>query len=93
MLLLLFVIHNYRINTFRRNDLLKVSLEHYISCSGVHEIQVIWSDQLNKPPTNLIDTKFQNINKIKYELHSKDSLNNRFMPREEVKTNVRLKSM
>ena len=37
-------------NTFRRNDLLKKTVEHYHSCPHVHEIQVVWSDLANAPP-------------------------------------------
>ena len=39
-----------RVNTFRRNDLLKRFVEHFSRCSVVREIQVVWSDQQNEPP-------------------------------------------
>ena len=79
-----------RINTFRRNDLLKQSLTHYLSCNIINEIQVVWSDLKNQPPT------FHDLNDhnkiIKYEIHDKDSLNNRFIPTLAMKTEVHTQS-
>lgn len=62
-----------RVNTFRRNDLLSKFLAHYGACRCVREIVVVWSDQLNEPPSWLFTTK-----KAVIERHPRDSLNNRF---------------
>lgn len=78
-----------RMNTFRRNDLLKQSVSHYITCSCVKEIQIVWSDQTNKPPTDLLTGVASYKEKIKYELHDRDSLNNRFLPTLQIPTLVR----
>ena len=42
--------YTVRMNTFRRNDLLKKTVEHYHTCPRVHEIQIVWSDLANEPP-------------------------------------------
>lgn len=64
-------------NTWRRNDLLKRSVEHFASCDCVGKIQIIWSDQLNSPPA-LEFFKAEYRNKIEYEVHDTNSLNHRF---------------
>ena len=66
-------------NTFRRNDLLKISLNHYSKCSCVEAIQVIWSDQNNRPTIDESDKEYSG--KVKYEMHDKNSLSNRFFPK------------
>ncbi|CAA6655126.1 unnamed protein product [Spirodela intermedia] len=40
------------INTFKRNDLLKQSVEHFASCSRVDSIHIIWSEA--DPPSDLL---------------------------------------
>lgn len=74
-----------RINTFRRNDLLKLSISHYLSCNAIREIQIVWSDLSNQPPKNDLN---ENNNKVRYEVHDKDSLNNRFLAKLDIETNV-----
>jgi hypothetical protein len=68
-----------RVNTFRRNDLLKGFVEHYTHCPEIEKIVVVWSDQENEPP----DMKFFEIaptdrKRVVFERHSINSLNNRF---------------
>ena len=65
-----------RVNTFRRLDLLEFFLDYYKDCNVIKQIQVVWSDQQNKPPMEWI-TKYS-IGKVMFEVHTKDSLNNRF---------------
>lgn len=64
-----------RVNTFRRNDLLKRFIDHYSMCKCVAEITVVWSDLDSKPPNWL-----QKRRKVTVEIHDVDSLNNRFKP-------------
>lgn len=66
-----------RMNTWRRNDLLKKSAEHYASCTCVGQIQVVWSDQENKPP-RLELFREEARAKIAFEVHDTNSLNHRF---------------
>jgi hypothetical protein len=40
----------YRVNTFRRLDLIEYFLEYYSTCDVVAQVQVVWSDQVNNPP-------------------------------------------
>ena len=75
-----------RINTFRRNDLLKSSISHYLTCNVILEVQIIWSDIQNQPP--LFKDLNDDSNKVRYEIHDKDSLNNRFLAKIDIKTKV-----
>ncbi|CAM9219676.1 unnamed protein product, partial [Phaeothamnion confervicola] len=71
--------YTVRVNTFRRNDLLQRSVDHFARCAGVHEIQVVWSDPANAPPP---ETLFAAASRplVKFEVHEEDSLSNRFLP-------------
>lgn len=66
-----------RMNTYRRNDLLKRSAEHLASCDCVGQIQVVWSDQENRPPDLELFEK-EARSKIHFEVHDSNSLNHRF---------------
>uniref|UniRef100_A0A7R9UDH5 Glycosyl transferase 64 domain-containing protein n=1 Tax=Pinguiococcus pyrenoidosus TaxID=172671 RepID=A0A7R9UDH5_9STRA len=72
--------YSMRINTFRRNDLLRRSIEHYSKCSNIEDIIVVWSDQENPPPDiskwQLRPTKPH----VEFEVHAVDRLSNRFKP-------------
>jgi len=66
-----------RINTWRRNEQLIASVNHYLTCPNVAQIQVVWCDESNQPPMQL----FENNDKSKpivVERHSINSLNERF---------------
>ena len=56
-----------RVNTFRRLDLLRIFLDHYLECTVVHQIQVVWSDQQNSVPAD-ISSRYQ-LPKVLFELH------------------------
>ncbi|GMH30564.1 hypothetical protein Nepgr_032407 [Nepenthes gracilis] len=74
------------INTWKRNDLLKKSISHYISCSGLHSVHIVWSEP--DPPSDYlvkcIDTIVRSESKgdrrieLKFDINKEDSLNNRF---------------
>lgn len=64
-------------NTFRRNDLLKRSAEHLASCDCVGQVQVVWSDQENRPPP-LDFFAEETRKKVYFEMHDTNSLNHRF---------------
>ena len=70
-----------RVNTFRRNHMLKGFLQHFASCPNVEAVQVVWSDQENKPPS-LTDWALpltsEQLDKVQFEEQPTDSLNNRF---------------
>lgn len=66
-----------RMNSFRRNDLLKKSVEHFSTCDCVGQIQVVWSDQKNAPPALSMFTEGAR-RKVLFEVHDTDSLNHRF---------------
>lgn len=86
-----------RVNTFRRNDQLELFLDYYAGyknmreCAFIKEVQVIWSDPENIPPTQWLeeDSKYVK-DKVYFEVHTKNSLNNRFLPltKESVKTHA-----
>eukprot|EP00903_Cladosiphon_okamuranus_P009563 g9105.t1 len=67
-----------RMNTFRRNDLLKRSAEHLASCDCVDQIQVVWSDQQNAPPGMDLFADERTRRKVRFEVHDTNSLNHRF---------------
>uniref|UniRef100_A0A1D1Y1X4 Exostosin-2 n=1 Tax=Anthurium amnicola TaxID=1678845 RepID=A0A1D1Y1X4_9ARAE len=74
------------INTWKRNDLLKKSVQHYAFCSGVDSIHIVWSE--TDPPSDLLFAYLkQAVEKtsrdgknieLKFDLNLEDSLNNRF---------------
>ncbi|KAL7528023.1 hypothetical protein ACHAWF_002410, partial [Thalassiosira exigua] len=64
-----------RINTWRRNEQLLLSLNHHVRCPGVAEIQVVWCDVKNDPPD---EVAHHPSGKVKVERHEIDSLNERF---------------
>lgn len=74
-----------RMNTFRRNDLLKRSAEHLASCDCVGQIQVVWSDQDNAPPGMDLFTE-KTRRKVHFEVHDTNSLNHRFNMTSSVRT-------
>ena len=63
-------------NTFRRLDLLEIFLDHYQTCRNVKQIQVIWSDQTKGAPLHWL-SKYPK-DKVLFEIHTSNSLNNRF---------------
>jgi hypothetical protein len=73
-----------RVNSFRRLDLLEFFLDYYKTCAAVKQIQVVWSDQRDKPPVDWL-SKYPT-GKVLFEVHDKDSLNNRFVPLQEIPT-------
>ena len=64
-----------RINSWRRNEQLIVSLNHHSKCEGVAQIQVIWCDSDNDPPEEVLN---HSSGKVVVERHSINSLNERF---------------
>ena len=67
--------YTIRINTWKRNEQLIVSLNHHSRCEGVAQIQVIWSDPDNEPPDEIVNHKS---GKVVVEKHDINSLNARF---------------
>ena len=64
-----------RINTWRRNEQLLLSINHHSQCDNVKEIQVIWCDIENEVPDNILH---HGSGKVKVEKHVVNSLNERF---------------
>ena len=67
--------YTIRINTWRRDEQLLLSVDHHASCDGVKEIQVVWCDSENDPPDALVQHPS---GKVKVERHEINSLNERF---------------
>lgn len=73
--------YTMRINTFRRNDDLKVIIDHFTRCPHIDSIQVIWSDLENSPPPlSFFELSKNNKVPVLFEIHSINSLNSRFNP-------------
>jgi hypothetical protein len=73
-----------RVNTFRRLDLLEIFLDSHAHCSVVDEITVVWSDLQNKAPLDWQEKYPKDV--VKFEIHDKNSLNNRFYPLSPIRT-------
>jgi glucuronyl/N-acetylglucosaminyl transferase EXT2 len=63
------------------------------NCDLVKQIQVVWSDTSAQPPASWVKqygggtgTSTTDGDRLVFEVHPKDSLNNRFMPSTEIKT-------
>lgn len=80
--------YTIRVNTFRRNDLLDMFLKHYDVCPAVEQIQVIWSDQESAPPVEDLTKDLAHRDRVVFEIHSENSLNNRFIPQEPINTEL-----
>ncbi|KAL3693497.1 hypothetical protein R1sor_007148 [Riccia sorocarpa] len=87
--------HRYTvlINTWKRYDLLKLTVTHYSSCKMVDAVNVIWSEP--EPPTKelhskLIEVTERNHVKFRFNVNTADELNNRFKPIPSLETDARL---
>jgi hypothetical protein len=67
--------YTIRINTWKRNEQLMISVNHHSQCDGVAQIQVVWCDKENAPPQELINHAS---GKVVMEYHDVNSLNERF---------------
>lgn len=65
--------YTIRINTWKRPFQLALSVNHYLACEGVAQIQVVWCDSESEPPQILQDHP-----RVVIERHSVNSLNERF---------------
>ena len=73
-------LYTIRINTWKRDEQLLVSIEHHSKCPGVAQIQVVWCDDRD-PPKEL-----ESYPKVVVERHAVNSLNERFHILEETPT-------
>lgn len=69
--------YTIRINTWRRPKQLIQSVKHHATCPGAKEIQVVWCDKENEPPTELLEMPGTDT-KVVIERHEANSLNERF---------------
>ena len=67
--------YTIRMNTWRRNEQLLVSINHYAKCEGVAQIQIIWCDMDNEPPIQVTN---HTSGKVIVERHAVNSLNERY---------------
>ena len=67
--------YTIRMNTWKRNEQLLLSINQHSKCEGVLQIQVIWCDKDEKPPNELVHHPS---GKVVIEYHSHNSLNERF---------------
>lgn len=65
--------YTIRINTWKRVETLKISLEHHLSCPNVAEIQIVWCTDQGPPPKWLLSME-----DVVVEQHEVNSLNERF---------------
>jgi hypothetical protein len=67
--------YTIRMNTWRRNEQLIISVNHHAKCEGVASIQIIWCDSENEPPEEVAKHKS---GKVVIERHVINSLNERY---------------
>ena len=67
--------YTIRMNSWRRNEQLLISINHHAKCEGVAAIQIIWCDMENEPPSEVVNHKS---GKIVIERHTINSLNERY---------------
>jgi len=65
-----------RINTWRRDAQLIAAVNHYLTCSNVAQIQIVWCDQSHEVPEHLLHG--MTYNKVIVEHHGINSLNERY---------------
>lgn len=70
--------------TYRRNDLLLISLKFHCSCTHVDKILIIWNNVHETVPAYLLDFPCQ-VNII-FIRQQRNSLNNRFKPYAQIRT-------
>ncbi|KAK3040129.1 hypothetical protein RJ639_027855 [Escallonia herrerae] len=84
------------INTWKRDSLLKQSVGHHASCGETGAIHDVWSE--NDPPSDklkgylkkIVLKKFRTAQtpNFRFDLNKEDTLNNRFMPIEDLRTDA-----
>eukprot|EP00249_Psilotum_nudum_P023003 c28721_g1_i1 orf=524-1510(-) len=85
------------INTWRRQALLRKSVNHYSSCNNVDAVRVVWSE-VEPPSDSLLFVLRQSVQShsrrssykvdFRVDIHEEDNLNNRFMPLDGLKTDA-----
>ncbi|XP_077217064.1 nucleotide-diphospho-sugar transferases superfamily protein isoform X2 [Tasmannia lanceolata] len=84
------------INTWKRYDLLKQSIVHYTTCTGVDSIHIVWSepnppsDSLHEFLRNVVrsNSKGDKVIELRFDVNHEDSLNNRFKEIKDLKTDA-----
>ena len=67
------------INTWRRNECLIDSVEHYLRCPAVAQIRIIWSDPIKHPPGRLVAIRRKlGGDRLVFDEYGDDKLTNRF---------------
>lgn len=77
-----------RVNTYRRLDLLRTFLDNYSKCDAINQIVVVWSDPENNDKIPKDWLSLYKKDQVIFEIHDNNSLNNRFKPLSEMKTNA-----
>jgi hypothetical protein len=69
-----------RINTWKREEHLKLSIQHHVTCESVLQIQVVWCLDQGPPPTWLLELEESSSSPtVVVEQHKVNSLNERFL--------------
>jgi glucuronyl/N-acetylglucosaminyl transferase EXT2 len=69
--------YTVRLNTFQRDDQLRISVAHHASCPSVAQVVVVWYEAAGPVPTWLLQSNGTNA-PIRVERHHVNSLNERF---------------
>jgi hypothetical protein len=67
--------YTIRLNTWNRNEQLLASINHHSRCVGVAQIQIVWCNMEEEPPTEVVNHPS---GKVVVEKHVVNTLNERF---------------
>jgi len=83
-------------NTWKRYDLLKQSIKHYSSCPRLESVHIVWSEP--NPPSDILLKFLHHVVKskpkdgrqvkLKFDINTEDSLNNRFKEIKDLETDA-----
>ncbi|GLT89159.1 hypothetical protein SLE2022_071560 [Rubroshorea leprosula] len=83
-------------NTWKRYDLLKQSIAHYVSCPRLESIHIVWSEP--EPPSESLKRYLNRVAQsnsgdehsveLKFDINTEDSLNNRFKEIKDLNTDA-----
>lgn len=79
--------------TYRREEILPKVLLHYCKMDVLKKILVIWNDVNTTVPQNLLDLAYGCGAELKYIRSEENRLTNRYIPREEIKTDCKWHSV
>ncbi len=79
--------------TYKRVKIIDKVVQHYCSMNQFQRILIIWNDIDTPIPTDLTDSSKSCAVDVKYIVSTKNKLTNRYLPRKEIETNCKCRSI